>query len=117
MQGFALLLQVSPVEAETPNDSIPYPEVQRVLTEFDQVFREPEGLPPQRFHDHHIPLMPGSKPVSSRPYRQPYLQKTEIEKQVAELLQKGSICPSHSPFSSPVLLVKKSDGTWRFCVD
>ncbi|XP_074352969.1 uncharacterized protein LOC141692108 [Apium graveolens] len=117
MQGFAFLLQVSPVEAEPPNDSIPCPEVQRVLTEFEQVFREPEGFPPQRFHVHHIPLMPGSKPVSSRPYRQPYLQKTEIEKQVAQLLQKGLIRPSHSPFSSPVLLVKKSVGTWRFCVD
>ncbi|XP_074352895.1 uncharacterized protein LOC141692051 [Apium graveolens] len=78
MQGFALLLQISPMAAETPHDSIPCPEVQHVLTEFEQVFREPEGLPPQRFHDHHIPLMPGSKPVSSRPYRQPYLQKTEI---------------------------------------
>nr|GFB27996.1 transposon Ty3-G Gag-Pol polyprotein [Tanacetum cinerariifolium] len=58
-----------------------------------------------------------SQPVSSRPYRQPYYQKTEIEKQVRELLQQGLIRPSHSPFSSPVLLVKKSDGTWSFCVD
>nr|GEX35822.1 transposon Ty3-G Gag-Pol polyprotein [Tanacetum cinerariifolium] len=55
--------------------------------------------------------------MSSRPYRQPYFQKNEIEKQVRELLSQGLIRPSHSPFSSSVLLVKKSNGSWWFCVD
>nr|GEY34905.1 transposon Ty3-G Gag-Pol polyprotein [Tanacetum cinerariifolium] len=88
-----------------------------LLLQIVPVFQEPSRLPPPRLHDHSIPLLPGSKSMSSRPYRQPYFQKNETEKQVRERLSQGLIRPSHSPFSSPVLLVKKSDDSWRFCVD
>ncbi|GJU57552.1 transposon ty3-G gag-pol polyprotein [Tanacetum coccineum] len=117
IHGTALLLQISPVSDDNPPERTPCPVIQRVLSQFAKVFQSPTTLPPKRFQDHGIPLLPGAKPVSTRPYRQPYLQKAEIEKQVRELLQQGLIRPSHSPFSSPVLLVKKSDGTWRFCID
>nr|GEU62735.1 transposon Ty3-G Gag-Pol polyprotein [Tanacetum cinerariifolium] len=117
IQGAALLLQITPVPTEIPPKRTPCPVIQQVLTQFATVFQNPTTLPAKRLQDHGIPLLPGSRPVSTRPYRQPYLQKAKIEKQVRKLLQQGLIRPSHSPFYSSVLLVKKSDGTWRVCID
>jgi hypothetical protein len=88
-----------------------------LLKAFTELFHEPQGLPPNRPHDHHIQLKPGSGPTNIRPYRYPHYQKNEIEKIVKELLQSGVVRPSTSPYSSPVLLVKKHDGSWRLCVD
>lgn len=98
-------------EVESP------PDIHQLLAEFHSVFSEPDGLPPRRIYDHQIPLQPNHQPISVRPYRYPYFQKSEMEKMVREFLDSGLIRPSNSPFSSPVLLVKKSDGSWRFCID
>ncbi|XP_071905722.1 uncharacterized protein [Coffea arabica] len=92
-------------------------ELEQLLNDYDDVFQEPSGLPPERLHDHKILLKNGTEPVNVRPYRYPTFQKGEIEKLVAEMLACGIIRPSSSPFSSPVVLVKKKDGSWRMCVD
>lgn len=93
------------------------PGIQKLLQQYADVFAEPDSLPPSRAYDHAIHLVPGATPVNSRPYRYSPLQKDEIERQVQEMIKAGIISPSLSPFASPVLLVKKKDGTWRFCVD
>ncbi|XP_061356120.1 uncharacterized protein LOC133300572, partial [Gastrolobium bilobum] len=93
------------------------PDVQQLLDQYRDVFATPSSLPPDRPNNHKIQLISDAKPVQVRPYRYPHFQKNEIEKLVSEMLHNGLIRPSHSAFSSPVLLVKKKDGTWRFCVD
>lgn len=74
-------------------------------------------LPPHRQYDHAVTLVEGALPANTRPYRYSPLQKDEIERQVREMLDSGVITRSVSPYAAPVLLVKKKDGTWRFCVD
>jgi hypothetical protein len=61
--------------------------------------------------------MPGTSPIAVRPYRYPQLLKDEVGRQCTDMLAQGVIRPSTSPFTAPILLVKKSDKSWRFCVD
>ncbi|XP_035542078.1 uncharacterized protein K02A2.6-like [Juglans regia] len=112
-----ILLQIMTQEVKEQKEEVLDPEFTKLLAELGGVFKEPEGLPPTRKYDHKIVLKEGTQPIANRPYRYPYYQKTEIEKIVAELLKSGVVRPSMSPFSSPVLLVRKADGSWRLCVD
>jgi hypothetical protein len=121
IKGF--FLQIGPSQLSSSPVSFPartseplVDALQSLLSDFGSVFNEPTGFPPPRSQDHQI-ILHDSKPVNVRPYRYPYFQKTEIEKIVKELLASGVIRPSLSPFSSPVLLVRKADGSWRLCVD
>lgn len=92
-------------------------QLQLICDEFEVVFREPTGLPPSRSHDHSIVLQAPETPICVRPYRYPHAQKAEIKRQIHELLKLGMIRPSTSSFSSPVILVRKKDNSWRMCVD
>lgn len=97
--------------------SVLHPQIHDILIQFATVFEDPTELPPSRECDHTIPLIPGAQPISVKPYRYPPKLKDEIEKQVEEMLHQGVIQKNTSAFASPVLLVKKKDNTWRFCVD
>jgi len=95
-----------------------HPDLQSILSRHQVVFTTPKELPPFcGVHDHSIPLIPGSLPPNVRPYCHPFAQKNEIEKIVHELLETGVIRPSTSPYSSPVVMVLKKEGTWRMCHD
>ncbi|XP_026417102.1 uncharacterized protein LOC113312573 [Papaver somniferum] len=115
---YGLFLQFSTQASSSLNAMITAPpEIQKLLSEFADVFKPPTSLPPVRLHDHKIPLISGSALVIVRPYRYPHFQKDEIEKKFSELRQDGFIRSSSSPFSSPVLMVRKKDGSWRMYVD
>ncbi|KAL6323626.1 hypothetical protein AAG906_039221 [Vitis piasezkii] len=113
-QGHALFA----IYATEEGNSTPVPqELKELIEAFDDIFQAPSQLPPQRDIEHQITLKEGTDPINVRPYRYAYFQKDEIERQVSDMLNSGLIRPSSSPFSSPVLLVKKKDGSWRFCTD
>ena len=92
-------------------------ELQKMLQAFADVFEEPTGLPPVRDYDHQIDLKDEAGPINCRPYRYAAVQKDAIEKLIGEMLHAGVIRQSRSPYASPVVLVKKKDGSWRLCVD
>lgn len=113
----AMLIQLQSVSEGSVHKGLMDSRLEELLKKYSEVFQAPIQLPPKRTHDHNIELFPNTSTVSVRPYRYPHFQKEEIEKIVSELLNAGTIRPSVSPYSSPVLLVKKKDGSWRMCVD
>jgi hypothetical protein len=102
---------------EASIDAVSKMEDHEVLKEFKDVFQEVPGLPPKRDIDFSINLMLGAAPVSKAPYRMSTPELKELQLQLEELLKKGYIHPSMSPWGAPVLFVKKKDGTLRLCID
>ena len=89
-----------------------------VVGEFLDLFPEElPGLPPEREVEFSIELLPGTSPISRAPYRMEPTELRELKAQLQDLIDKGFIRPSTSPWGAPVLFVKKKDGTLRLCVD
>lgn len=89
----------------------------RVMEDYVDVFQDVTALPPHRRCDHAIDIKEGSQIPNIRPYPYPHRQKEAIEVFVKDMLVAGLIRPSVSPYASPLILVKKKDGSWRFCTD
>jgi len=89
-----------------------------VVCEYPDVFPEElPGMPPDRDIEFIIDLIPGIGPIAKRPYRMATDELKELKEQLQELQEKGYIRPSSSPWGSPVLLVRKKDGSLRMCID
>jgi hypothetical protein len=96
----------------SPLDEIP------VVREYPDVFPdELPGMPPDRDVEFVIELQPGTTPISKRPYHMPPKELAVLKTQLQELLDKGYIRPSSSPWGCPALFVKKKDGRLRMCID
>ncbi|KAL8100391.1 hypothetical protein AgCh_032593 [Apium graveolens] len=96
------------------------PELEKisVVNEFSDVFPdELPGLPPDREIEFSIDLIPRAEPVLKVPYRMAPVEMKELAKQLQELLDKGVIRPSVSPWGAPALFVKKKDGSMRLYID
>ena len=112
------LCVLKPTDEPKPTPMIPAV-AQGLIQEYSSVFPDelPKVLPPPRSVDHHIELIPGTKPPIKPTYQMSLSEMTELKKQLDDLLRHGFIRPSQSPYGSPVLFVKKKEGDLRMCVD
>ena len=89
-----------------------------MVYEYEDVFPdELLGLPPQRNVDFKIELHPSTSPISMTPHRMAPVELQELKVQIQELLDKGCIRLSTSPWAASVLFAKKKDKTLRLCID
>jgi len=109
----AYLAYVRDVSIDTPiMESVP------IVMDFPDVFpADLPGMPPDRDIDLGIDLLPGTRPISIPPYRMAPIELKELKEQLWELLVKGFIRPSVSPWGALILFVKKKDGSMRMCID
>ena len=90
----------------------------RAVKDFPDVFPEElPGIPPDREVEFVIDLLPGTAPISKRPYRMSVEELKELKKQLTELQEAGYIRPSSSPWGAPVLFVQKREGSQGMCMD
>jgi hypothetical protein len=89
-----------------------------VANEFPNVFPEElPGMPPDRDIEFVIELKPGTTHIYKTPYRMATPELAELKEHIKELLEKGFIHPSSSPWAALVIFVPKKDGIQRLCMD
>ena len=89
-----------------------------IVREFSDVFpKDLSGIPPDREIYFQIELALGTEPISKAPYRMAHSKLKELKVQMEELMSKGFVRSSTSPWGAPVLFVKKNDGSLRLCID
>jgi hypothetical protein len=89
-----------------------------VVNKFPDVFPdELPGMPPDRDIEFVIELKPGTVPIYKIPFRMTTPELAELKEHIRQLVEKGFICPSSSPWGAPVIFVPKKDGTQMLCVD
>jgi transposase InsO family protein len=117
-QGAAACAAAVVDPAAAPAAGLDQAALQGLLTEFSDVFAPFAKLPEDTGVGHHtVPLQPGHAPPFRKSYRMTPVETTESHRQVQDLMEKGLIEPSTSPFGAPVLFVQKKDGTLRMCID
>ena len=117
--GSATLLFITETGQPQPQTKPSYnAKALQLLREFPDTYESITQCPSQQFEmSNLLQLEPNHKPPYRRPFRLSLQEKIEVDRQVADLLQKGLIEPCASPFGAPVLFVLKRDGTLRMCVD
>ncbi|KAJ9532480.1 hypothetical protein QJQ45_010495 [Haematococcus lacustris] len=118
--GSAMVAMVSLEDLALPVDAVSHEQkqhLQDLLDEYSDVFQPITGLPPERAVGHSIPLQPDGKPPARPSYRMSKPEQDELRKQITDLLAKGLIEPSSSPYAAPVLFVQKKSGELRMCID
>jgi hypothetical protein len=89
-----------------------------VVNEFPNVFPEDlPGIPPDRDIEFVIELKPGTALIYKTPFRMTTPELVELKEHIKELLEKGFIHPSSSPWGAPMIFVPEKDGTQRLCMD
>jgi hypothetical protein len=107
-------------QTTTPDTPPNLPWLQALLTTFKDVLPpndQPLPFPPPRKIDHNIDILPGSKPPNRPIYTLSQDELAELKRQLTDLLDRGLVRPSISPFGAPVLFARKKDGSLRLCID
>ena len=116
-ESIVFVLVARELHGETREEQLE--EVKSVLQEFKDVFPKelPNLLPPTRDIQHAIDFVPRATLPNLPHYRVSPVEHAELQRQVEELLRKGFVHESISPYAVPTLLTPKKDGTWKICVD